>query len=186
MAANRDSRALQVKQVLTTWRPNRSQPLWLWHAGLYQPCWCLSCGAPSGQRCWPAVSYILLSPRSNIRGPPRWFAGEYSRSSSAGVARSTGPQIPVIQIARSFEVLPDRRSWPSIPQSPHAGVMFWERCTAAETFQSAPKARIGHVALAIDSGSWGEELVLIHGGLSEDKHALSDLIVLQVLPGPNS
>ena len=63
--------------------------------------------------------------------------------------------------------------------------MFWERCSAAEAFQSAPRARIGHVALAVDaSASWGEELLLIHGGLSEEKHALSDLVVLQArLPG---
>ena len=43
------------------------------------------------------------------------------------------------------------------------------------------RARIGHVALAVDaSASWGEELLLIHGGLSEERLALSDLVVLQV------
>ena len=34
--------------------------------------------------------------------------------------------------------------------------------------------------LAVDaSASWGKELLLIHGGLSKDKHALSDLVLLQ-------
>ena len=59
--------------------------------------------------------------------------------------------------------------------------MFWERCTAIEQFQSPPAARVGHVALAVDaSASWGEEFLLIHGGLSEKKVPLSDLVVLQV------
>ena len=59
--------------------------------------------------------------------------------------------------------------------------MFWERCTAIEQFQSPPSARVGHVALAVDAtASWGEELLLIHGGLSDKKAPLGDLVVLQV------
>ena len=62
--------------------------------------------------------------------------------------------------------------------------MFWERCTAIEQFgQSPPTARVGHVALAVDAtASWGEEFLLIHGGLSDKKVPLGDLVVLQVSP----
>lgn len=58
--------------------------------------------------------------------------------------------------------------------------MHWKPCTAS-AYQSPPSARVGHVALAVDAReAWGEELLLIHGGLSEEKHALGDLAVLQV------
>ena len=61
--------------------------------------------------------------------------------------------------------------------------MHWTHCSAS-AYQSPPSARVGHVALAVDAReAWGEELLLIHGGLSEDKHALRDLAVLQVVPG---
>jgi hypothetical protein len=36
-----------------------------------------------------------------------------------------------------------------------------------------PTARIGHVAVAIDAtATWGTELLVVHGGIGEDKHAL--------------
>ena len=58
--------------------------------------------------------------------------------------------------------------------------MLWKQCTAS-AYQSPPSARVGHVALAVDATeAWGEELLLIHGCLSEEKHAMSDLAVLQV------
>lgn len=39
---------------------------------------------------------------------------------------------------------------------------------------------MGHVAVAVDAREcWGEELLIVYGGLSEEKYALDDLIVLQ-------
>ena len=39
---------------------------------------------------------------------------------------------------------------------------------------------MGHTAVTVDAReSWGEELVVIFGGLSEEKYALGDLKVLQ-------
>ncbi len=36
-----------------------------------------------------------------------------------------------------------------------------------------PASRIGHVAVAIDAtATWGTELLVVHGGIGEDKHAL--------------
>ena len=55
--------------------------------------------------------------------------------------------------------------------------MRWLACSGT-AFQSPPPARMGHVALAITWGG-GEELLLIHAGLSEEKYALADLAVLQ-------
>ena len=58
--------------------------------------------------------------------------------------------------------------------------MHWKSCTAS-TYQSPPTARVGHVSLAVDAReAWGEELLLIIGGLSEDKQALGDVSVYQV------
>ncbi|KAK9813645.1 hypothetical protein WJX73_001345 [Symbiochloris irregularis] len=57
--------------------------------------------------------------------------------------------------------------------------MRWSQATAS-AYQSPPCARVGHVALSVDAkAAWGEELLLVHGGLGEDKFALSDLVVLQ-------
>jgi len=58
-----------------------------------------------------------------------------------------------------------------------AAAMRWLACSGT-AFQSPPPARMGHVALAITWGG-GEELLLIHAGLSEEKYALADLAVLQ-------
>ncbi len=55
--------------------------------------------------------------------------------------------------------------------------MRWLACSGT-AFQSPPPARMGHVALAITWGG-GEELLLVHAGLSEEKYALADLAVLQ-------
>ncbi len=39
--------------------------------------------------------------------------------------------------------------------------------------QPLPAARIGHVAVAVDARAvWGEELVVVHGGIGENKRAL--------------
>lgn len=36
-----------------------------------------------------------------------------------------------------------------------------------------PAARIGHVAIAVDARAvWGEELVVVHGGIGDNKQAL--------------
>ena len=61
----------------------------------------------------------------------------------------------------------------------HYSNMRWLQCSAT-AFQSPPSARMGHIALVVDAReSWGEELLIVHGGLSEDKYALDDFIVLQ-------
>ena len=57
--------------------------------------------------------------------------------------------------------------------------MRWLPCNST-AFQSPPSPRMGAVAVTVDATeSWGEELVVIFGGLSEDKYALGDLKVLQ-------
>ena len=39
---------------------------------------------------------------------------------------------------------------------------------------------MGHIAIAVDAqGSWGTEVVVVHGGLSEGKYALDDVVVFQ-------
>ncbi|KAK9917644.1 hypothetical protein WJX75_006758 [Coccomyxa subellipsoidea] len=39
---------------------------------------------------------------------------------------------------------------------------------------------MGHVAIVVDAReSWGEEFMIVHGGLSEEKYAMDDLTVLQ-------
>ena len=37
---------------------------------------------------------------------------------------------------------------------------------------------MGHVAVAVDSQAWADELVLLHGGLGSDRAALADLYLL--------
>lgn len=56
--------------------------------------------------------------------------------------------------------------------------MRWIECSQ-DDFQNVPSPRMGHVALSVDArASWGEELLLVHGGLNEEKVALGDLHVL--------
>lgn len=39
---------------------------------------------------------------------------------------------------------------------------------------------MGHVAVAVDARhAWGDEIVVVHGGLSEGKYALADVVVFQ-------
>jgi host cell factor len=39
---------------------------------------------------------------------------------------------------------------------------------------------MGHTAVVVDAReSWGEELLIVYGGLSEEKYALDDVVVLQ-------
>ena len=39
---------------------------------------------------------------------------------------------------------------------------------------------MGHVAVAVDANeSWGTEIVVVHGGLSEGKYAIEDVVVFQ-------
>lgn len=46
-------------------------------------------------------------------------------------------------------------------------------CRAGAAGHPPPAARIGHVAAAVDaSATWGTELLVVHGGIGEDKHAL--------------
>ena len=57
--------------------------------------------------------------------------------------------------------------------------MRWLPCNST-AFQSPPSPRMGHTAVLVDATeSWGEELLVIFGGLSEEKYALGDLKVLQ-------
>ena len=57
--------------------------------------------------------------------------------------------------------------------------MRWLQCSAT-AFQSPPSARMGHVTTVVDAReSWGEEFMIVHGGLSEEKYAMDDLTVLQ-------
>ncbi|DBA80892.1 hypothetical protein WJX77_007438 [Trebouxia sp. C0004] len=45
---------------------------------------------------------------------------------------------------------------------------------------AAPTARMGHIAVAVDAReSWGDEILIVHGGLSEGKYALGDVVVFQ-------
>lgn len=39
---------------------------------------------------------------------------------------------------------------------------------------------MGHVAVAVDAKeSWGDDIIVVHGGLSEGKYALGDVVVFQ-------
>lgn len=39
---------------------------------------------------------------------------------------------------------------------------------------------MGHIAVAVDArDSWGTEVIVVHGGLSEGKYALEDVVVFQ-------
>ncbi len=39
---------------------------------------------------------------------------------------------------------------------------------------------MGHIAVAVDAReSWGDEIVIVHGGFSEGKYALGDVVVFQ-------
>ena len=41
--------------------------------------------------------------------------------------------------------------------------MHWRQFTAS-AYQEPPSARMGHVAVLVDAtGSWGEELLIVHG-----------------------
>lgn len=60
--------------------------------------------------------------------------------------------------------------------------MKWTPCIvdSPSPAGAAPSARMGHVAVAVDAReSWGDEILVIHGGLSEGKYALGDVIVYQ-------
>lgn len=49
----------------------------------------------------------------------------------------------------------------------------WRRCEAT-SFQSPPAARMGHIAVTVDaSETWGDEIVVVHGGLGEAPQARS-------------
>ena len=55
--------------------------------------------------------------------------------------------------------------------------MRWEQCIAGppeDPCKHLPAARMGHVAVAVSAAdsAWGEELFVLHGGISEDKRAL--------------
>jgi hypothetical protein len=48
-------------------------------------------------------------------------------------------------------------------------MLRWRR----DDSQPLPSARIGHIAVAVDARAvWGEELVVVHGGIGEAKQAL--------------
>lgn len=56
-------------------------------------------------------------------------------------------------------------------------MLRWRR----DDSQPLPSARIGHIAVAVDARAvWGEELVVVHGGIGEAKQALRDVAVLEV------
>ena len=60
--------------------------------------------------------------------------------------------------------------------------MRWTRCnvTAPNVALDAPSARMGHIAVAVDAKeSWGDDILVVHGGLSEGKYALGDVCVFQ-------
>lgn len=51
--------------------------------------------------------------------------------------------------------------------------MEWRRCEPGGASDPPPAARIGHIAVAVDARAiWGTELLVVHGGIGEDKHAL--------------
>ncbi len=53
----------------------------------------------------------------------------------------------------------------------------WTECRA---YLNPPQARCGHIAVTVNSRAvWGDEFVIVHGGINRDKHALGDLVVLQ-------
>ena len=49
----------------------------------------------------------------------------------------------------------------------------------ASGYLNPPQARCGHVAAAVSSPTWGEEFLIVHGGINRHKEALDDLVVLQ-------
>ncbi|KAL3155648.1 hypothetical protein ABBQ32_012681 [Trebouxia sp. C0010 RCD-2024] len=60
--------------------------------------------------------------------------------------------------------------------------MRWTRCNVAapNAESNAPSARMGHIAVAVDAKeSWGDDILVVHGGLSEGKYALGDVCVFQ-------
>lgn len=60
--------------------------------------------------------------------------------------------------------------------------MRWIACNFAATNPAAapPAARMGHIAVGVDAReSWGDEIVVVHGGLSEGKYALGDVVIFQ-------
>ena len=60
--------------------------------------------------------------------------------------------------------------------------MKWVACISGppDPASAAPAARMGHIAVAVDARkSWGDEILVVHGGLSDGKYALGDVIVLQ-------
>ena len=59
--------------------------------------------------------------------------------------------------------------------------MRWTSCPV-DVNEGAPKPRMGHVAVVVES-TWGESLLVFHGGLSEDKVALQDMAVMQLEAG---
>lgn len=65
------------------------------------------------------------------------------------------------------------------------------RWVAASGYLNTPEPRCGHVATSINSRDvWGEEFLVVHGGINKNKDALEDLVVLQYAqeawfqPGP--
>lgn len=65
------------------------------------------------------------------------------------------------------------------------------RWVPASGYLNPPEARCGHVAVSINSREvWGEEFLVVHGGINRNKDALDDLVVLQYdqeawfTPGP--
>lgn len=58
--------------------------------------------------------------------------------------------------------------------------LSWKACSAS-AYDELPSARMGHSAVLVDARrSWGEELLIVHGGLSNEKQSLGDLAVLQI------
>lgn len=56
-------------------------------------------------------------------------------------------------------------------------MIYWRK----DSSQPLPAARIGHIAIAVDARAvWGEELVVVHGGIGENKSPLRDVSVLEV------
>ena len=50
--------------------------------------------------------------------------------------------------------------------------MRWTPCSvnAPNAASTAPSSRMGHIAVAVDAkDSWGDDILVVHGGLSEGK-----------------
>jgi len=64
-------------------------------------------------------------------------------------------------------------------------LIAWSAATAFAADPAAPGPRLGHVAVPIPAASsaWGDDLVVVHGGLSADKWALGDVCALQAGAG---